>query len=217
VKIIYGTIGIAKETISQELLDRAVAWAKGKGLLSVVHIETVQEALGAVNSGATGIEHVAMIESLPDALVASMVAHGTFADPTFGEYQTALALRHIGGAEIDQLLQQKYGLIRQLHAAGVRIAIGTDAPLVPFGEGFEEELDHFAKAGFTPAEILTFATQNNAAYLGKPGELGKVAPGYDADILLVRKNPLDGLGALRKPDWVMLDGQIVAGSSIRVP
>jgi imidazolonepropionase-like amidohydrolase len=212
VKIIYGTIGIAKEKISPALLDSAVAWAKGKGLLSVVHIETVQEALDAVNSGATGIEHVAMIESLPDSLVATIVAHQTLVDPTFGEYQTALALRHVGGTEIDQLLHQKYGFIRQLHAAGVRIVIGTDAPLVPFGEGFEDELDHFAKAGFTPAQILTFATQNNAAYLGRPTELGKIAPGYDADILLVRQNPLDGLGALRRPDWVMLDGQIVAGS-----
>jgi imidazolonepropionase-like amidohydrolase len=177
-----------------------------------VHIETVQEALDAVNSGATGIEHVAMIESLPDSLVASIVAHQTLVDPTFGEYQTALALRHAGGTEIDRLLHQKYGFIRQLHGSGVRIVIGTDARLVPFGEGFEEELNHFAKAGFTLAQILTFATQNNAASLGGPTELGNIAPGYDANILLVRQNPLDGLSALRRPDLVMLDGQIVAGS-----
>ena len=67
------------------------------------------------------------------------------------------------------------------------------------------------KAGFAPAQILTFVTVNNAAYLGKAGELGKIATGYDADLLLVKENPLGNVGALRKPEWVMLDGQIVVG------
>jgi len=211
VKIVYGTIGMAKEKISRAVLDGAVAWAKEKNLISVVHIETPQEALDAVNAGATGIEHVAMLESLPDSLVADIVAHKTFVDPTFGEYQTALALQHVSGKEIEQRLQQKYAFLRKMHAAGVTITIGTDAPLVPFGDGFDDELDHFAKAGFTASEILTFATQNNAAYLGKPSEFGKIAPGYDADILLLPQNPLDDIRALRRPDWVMLGGTIVAG------
>ncbi len=211
VKIIYGTIGQAPEKISRDLLDRAVAWAASKQLISIVHIETAQEATDAVDAGATGIEHVATIESLPDSLVADMLAHHTFADPTFGEYRTALVLRHTSEAEIDRLLQQKYGFIRRLDAAGVKLAIGTDAPLVPFGEGYQDELDQFAKAGFAPAQIMTFATVNNAAYLGQPDHLGKIAPGYDANMFLVRANPLENIDAVRKPLWVMLDGQVVVG------
>jgi imidazolonepropionase-like amidohydrolase len=209
VKIIYGTIGIAKEKISPSLLRAAVDWAKEKNLPSVVHIETVQEARDAVDAGAAGIEHAAMIESLPDSLVNAIVAHKTFVDPTFGEYQTALTLQHVERAEIDRRLQQKYGFMRRLYSAGAKIAIGTDAPLVRFGEGFEDEMDHFAKAGFTPAQILTFATQANAEYLGKSNEFGRIAPGYDADFMAVGQNPLEGLGALRKLDFVMFDGEVI--------
>ncbi len=211
VKIIYGTIGLAHDKISKQLLDDAVGWADRKKLMSLVHIETTQEATDAVDAGATGIEHVATIESLPDSLIAAMLAHRTFADPTLGEYKAALRLQHSSSTDIERRLQEKYDFMRRLYAAGVRLTVGTDAPLVPYGEGFEDELDEFAKAGFTPPEILTFATANNAAYLGKPGEFGKIAAGYDAHMFLVRENPLDNIDAVRKPVWVMLDGSIVAG------
>jgi imidazolonepropionase-like amidohydrolase len=211
VKIIYGTIGMTPEKISKDLLDSAVAWAKRKNLISVVHIETTQEATDAVDAGATGIEHAATMESVSDLLIADMLAHHTFADPTFGEYRTALSLRHVSSADSDELLKQKYGLIRSLDAAGVPLTIGTDAPLVGYGEGFQDELDEFTKAGFTASRILMFATINNAAYLGQGNELDKIAPNYDADMFLVRENPLDYVSALRKPLWVMRDGQIVAG------
>jgi enamidase len=209
VKIIYGTIGMTPEKISKDLLDRAVAWAKSKSLISVVHIETTQEATDAVDAGATGIEHAATMESVPDSLVADMLAHHTFADPTFGEYRTALSLRHVSSADIERSVTQKYEFMRQLDAAGVALTIGTDAPLVAYGEGYQDELGQFAKAGFTPGRILTFATLNNAAYLGKANELGKIAPNYDADMFLIRANPLVDIAAVRNPIWVMLSGQIV--------
>jgi imidazolonepropionase-like amidohydrolase len=81
------------------------------------------------------------------------------------------------------------------------------------GTGYHDELDEFAKAGFTPAQILTFATVNNAAYLGKADEIGSIAPNHDADMVLVRDNPLESVSTLRKPIWVMLAGQIVSGQA----
>ncbi|HXX13818.1 MAG TPA: amidohydrolase family protein [Candidatus Eremiobacteraceae bacterium] len=215
VKFIYGTIGLAHESISKELLDRGIAWASSKHLASVVHVETAQEASEAVEAGATGIEHVATLEQMPEELVAAMVAHHTFADPTFGEYKTALTLRNVSPSEIAARMPEKYAFIRRLDAAGVPLTIGTDAPLVEFGNGYDDELEEFARAGFGAAQILKFATINNAAYLGKAGELGRIADGYDAAMLLVRENPLADVGALRKPEWVMIDGQIVTGKAGR--
>lgn len=91
----------------------------------------------------------------------------------------------------------------------MRLAVGTDAPLVPFGTGYHDELAHFREAGFTPAEILHFATVNNAAYLGASDSLGQIAPGFLADLLLLGANPLQDINAVRSPALVLLDGQIV--------
>jgi enamidase len=212
VKVVYGTIGRAKEKLSRDLLNQAVAWSKQRGLISIVHAETTAEVADAVESGASGVEHLASVEDLPDSLIAALRSRRTFVDPTFGEFVTARMLAGDNKEEIDRQLRRKYELVRRLHSAGVPLVVGTDAPLVPYGQGLLDELDHFAKAGFTPAQILTFVTQNNAAYLGRPGELGKVAPGFRADLVLVRDNPLANIGNLRKPEWVIRDGQIVAGA-----
>lgn len=181
-------------------------------LISVVHIGGPQEAIEAVEAGATGIEHFATIQSLPDTLVAGIVAYRTFADPTFGELRIARRLAGRTAGEIERELRQKYEFVRRAYGAGALLTVGTDAPLVPFGTGFEDELAEYAKAGFTPAQILVFATRNNAAYLGKPGDLGKIASGYASDIVAVSENPLNDLRALHKPLWVMLAGQIVVGA-----
>jgi imidazolonepropionase-like amidohydrolase len=63
--------------------------------------------------------------------------------------------------------------------------------------------------GFSPCDVLAFATQNNAAYLGKDTDLGRIAAGYRADLIMTKDNPFENLETLRKPIWTMLDGQIV--------
>ena len=210
-KFIYGTIGRAKEKLDPRLLEEGIAWAKSKNLISVVHAETTDEVTEAAHAGATGIEHVASIESLPDELASLLLEKKTFVDPTFGELNTALTLRDMPEAQHKEILQQRYQFIRKLQQAGVLFTVGTDAPLVPYGTGLHDEFDDYLAAGFSPAQILTFDTVNNAAYLGKSDTLGRIAPGYDADLLLVKENPLQNIETLRKPTWVMLSGQLVAG------
>lgn len=209
-KFIYGTIRRAPERLRADLLEQGIAWAKSKHLISVVHAETTEEVTEAVRAGATGVEHIASIESLPDDLIPLMLQKKTFADPTFGEFDAALALGGVNAAERARRIQEKYGFIRRMAAAGVPLVIGTDAPLLTYGAGFHDEMKHYMQAGFQPAEILRFTTENNAAYLGRANELGKIAQGYRADFVLARGNPLQNLDTLRKPVWVMLDGEIVA-------
>ena len=208
-KFIYGTIGIAKERLRADLLEQGIAWAKTKGLISVFHAETTEELTDAARAGATGIEHVASVETLPDDLVHLLVEKRPFVDPTFGEFDTAMQLRKVNDADRATQLRQKYQFLRRINDAGIRLTVGTDAPLVAYGTGFHDELAQFTKAGFSPAEILRFAILNNADYLGRGDSLGKIAPGFLADLILVRENPLQNISALRTPIWVMLDGQIV--------
>ena len=210
VKFIHGTIGRAKEELSAELLARGIRWADEHGLISVVHAETAAEVEDAIGAGATGVEHTAYLQNVPDSLVALVSQRRPFLDPTFGEFEMSLRMNKVAADEKAREMRLSYRSVREFSRAGARIVVGTDAPMVSFGSGFHDELAHFARAGFAPAEILTFATVNNAAYLGCAGELGEIATGYRADLILTQANPLDDLGTLRQPVWTMLDGQIVA-------
>jgi len=209
VKLIYGTIGLAPELLSPELLRAGIAWSSGHHLISVVHAETTGEMREAITDGATGVEHVASIEVLPEDLLELIRTRRPFLDPTFGEYETALALGHVDEARRTELLSQKYGFVRQMYEAGGVLVIGTDAPLVAYGTGLHDEFKHLREAGFSPGEILTFDTIHNAAYLGAADHLGRIEAGYDADLILVRANPLQDLSTLRTPEWVLRDGEIV--------
>lgn len=210
VKFIHGTISRAHEELSTELMATGIHWAGDHGLISVVHAETVAEVEDAIRAGATGVEHTAYLQNVPDSLVALVVQRRPFLDPTFGEFETSLGMSRLSAGEKARQMQLSYQSVRRLYRAGARIVIGTDAPMVPYGIGFHDELAQFARAGFAPAEILTFATLHNAEYLGHAAELGRIAPGYRADLILTEANPLEKLDTLRQPVWTMLDGQIVA-------
>lgn len=209
VKLIYGTIGLAPELLAPEFLRTGIAWSSEHHLISVVHAETTNEVSEAIADGATGVEHVASIDALPESLLTLIRTRRPFLDPTFGEYDTAMKLRHVDDASRAESIQRKYGFVRQMYEAGGVLVIGTDAPLVAYGAGLHDEFKHFQDAGFSPAEILTFDTINNSAYLGAADHLGKIESGYDADIILVRSNPLQDLSTLRAPQWVLRDGVAV--------
>lgn len=209
VKFIYGTIGLAPERLAPELLRAGIAWSSERHLISVVHAETTDEVREAIADGATGVEHVASVDTLPQSLLDLIRTKRPFLDPTFGEYDTALELRHVDEANRAELLHRKYGFVRQMYGAGGILVIGTDAPLVAYGAGLHDEFKHFRDAGFSPAEILTFDTINNSAYLGAADHLGKIEAGFDADLILVRANPLQDLSTLRAPEWVLRDGVAV--------
>ena len=83
-------------------------------------------------------------------------------------------------------------LVQGLHAARVRLILGTDAvgPLWVPGWMVHAELRTLVRNGFTPFEALQTATANPAAFLGQTGEFGTVSAGARADLLLVDGNPL---------------------------
>lgn len=101
------------------------------------------------------------------------------------------------------------------HAAGVVIAMGSDAVMTMFGEN-TRELEWFVEAGFTPAEALQTATVNGARLLGQEDYLGRLAPGFAADIVAVDGQPLKDIQAVtRRVQWVMKGGEVVVDRRAR--
>jgi imidazolonepropionase-like amidohydrolase len=213
VKFVHGTIGRAREELSAELLAKGIQWSSEHHLISIVHVETEREFEDAIGAGATGVEHAAYLQNVSESLSTLVARNHPFVDPTFGEYEMDLTMNKLSEQTRKQQLQCSYKAVRELHDAGAQIVVGTDAPMARYGSGFHDELAHFARAGFRPAQILAFATIYNAAYLGRGSELGRVAIGYRADLILTRDNPLEKLDTLRRPVWTMLDGQVVSSST----
>ena len=65
------------------------------------------------------------------------------------------------------------------------------------------------RAGLTPAQALTAATVGGAAFLRASERLGRIAPGFEADVLLLARNPLERIENSRAIIAVLADGHIV--------
>ena len=67
----------------------------------------------------------------------------------------------------------------------------------------------YAQAGIPPLEVLAMATRNGARALGLEGEIGVVAPGLRADLVVLTDDPTTDLAATRSIELVLIDGRVV--------
>jgi imidazolonepropionase-like amidohydrolase len=100
-------------------------------------------------------------------------------------------------------------LIRDLHAGGVGILLGSDAPQVGNVPGFsvQRELASYVAAGLTPYQALETGTTAVARFLGREGETGTVAVGKRADLVLLDANPLADITNFGRQAGVMVRGR----------
>lgn len=99
--------------------------------------------------------------------------------------------------------------LKTLVDRGVRIAMGTDTGPPARFQGFFEhiELDMMVEAGMTPMQVIVSATGDAARCHGKSGQLGALAAGAAADLLIVNGNPLDNIRNMRNIDAVWINGK----------
>ncbi len=95
--------------------------------------------------------------------------------------------------------------------AGVKVVAGTDAgnSLVFHGAAVHRELELMVDAGLSPMEAIVAATRTAAEYLGQVDELGTIAPGKLADLLVVNGNPLEDITSTKDIHLVVKNGVIV--------
>jgi imidazolonepropionase-like amidohydrolase/Tol biopolymer transport system component len=103
--------------------------------------------------------------------------------------------------------------VGRLHAAGALIAAGTDAPGLP--AGLHDELERLVAAGMSPAEALTAATLTAARVLGAEGEIGRIAPGYRGDLLILDADPLADIRNTRRIHTVIQGGAVIDRERLR--
>jgi imidazolonepropionase-like amidohydrolase len=125
--------------------------------------------------------------------------------------------RRTAGAPADGAQVFDLANTRKLHAAGVRLVLGSDTAGDAnrwIGMMTLVEFENMVAAGLTPAEVIVAATRDAAAVL-RLDQLGTVASGKSADFIVLDANPLDNIANVRKIARVYLRGQEVDRAGLR--
>jgi hypothetical protein len=107
--------------------------------------------------------------------------------------------------------------LRQIHESGGTIVCGTDAGIgitIP-GFSIHRELAFYKEAGLSNYEVLKTATVNPSATHDWMNNVGSIAVGKKANLLLIENNPLHDLATLKDPIWVMVKGRIIPKENLK--
>ncbi len=234
IKVIYepGVFGRTLPTLDASTLPRIVEAAHRNDLLAVFHISAASTAAEAVAAGADGLVHMYFEGSGGSEFVETAREARIFMIPTLAVLETVTGMA--GGSQLaaDPLIAdflgsgQAAGLemsferpvapdtfasiiaeVAALHAAGVPILAGTDAPNpgTTWGASIHRELELLVSVGLTPMQALRAATSLPAETFGLD-DRGRIAAGLKADLLLVRGDPTADVRASRDIVAIWKDG-----------
>ncbi len=115
-----------------------------------------------------------------------------------------------------KVFNKELEIVGAMQRAGVEILAGTDTlnPYCMPGFSLHDELGLLVRSGLTPMQALQAATLNPARFLGREKDLGTVATGKMADLVLLDANPLDDIGNTRKISAVVFRGKFFARASL---
>ncbi len=196
---------------SDEELAAIVDEAHRAGIRVAAHAHGDAGIRACLRAGVDCIEHGSLAT---EETLELMAEAGTFLVGT-----CALA-DHMAVDRIHPVLQQKAAeifpkarrMLGKALEAGVKIACGTDAPAIPHGKG-AWELAAMVDRGMTPIQSLRAATTTSAELIQREHDLGRLAPGYLADVIAVPGDPTEDIKVMEDVRFVMKDGQIYKGSA----
>ena len=190
---------------SDEELAAIVDEAHRRGLRVAAHTHGASAVKHAVGVGIDCIEHGFLID---DEAIRLMVEHGTFLVSTrrLAEGMDVSKAPPVLQAKAAEMFPKARTSIKAAYEAGVKIAVGTDAPAIPHGRN-ADELVTLVEWGMSPAAVLKAATVT-AAELINSGDRGRIAAGLLADIIAVPGDPLSDITVTKNVNFVMKGGKV---------
>jgi imidazolonepropionase-like amidohydrolase len=194
-----------------EEMKAIVADAHRLGRKVAAHAHGAEGIRWAAEAGVDSVEHGSYID---DGGIAAMKEHGTYLVPTLylGDWMIDNAgLTRLPApllAKAKEVIPAARKNIAHAFAAGVKVALGTDAAVYPHGLN-AHEFETMVKLGLTPLQSIQAGTLNAADLLGWSGKVGTLEPGAWADIVAVEGDPLKDITTLQRVKFVMKGGEVV--------
>ena len=123
----------------------------------------------------------------------------------------------VTGPGVSRLLALRKEMVKALHSGGARLLLGTDALQLFMVPGFSvhREMVLLVESGLSPYDVLELGTRNAAEYLGRLSEVGTIATGKRADLLLLEADPLVDIRNVSRRIGVMIRGNWVSEAEIQ--
>jgi len=195
---------------SDEEIAAIVDEAHRAGIRVAAHAHGDAGIRACVKAGVDCIEHGSLAS---DDTIRLMVEQGTFLVPT-SYLSEGLDISRAAPelqAKAAEVFPKARAMLGKAIAAGVKIACGTDAPAIPHGDN-AKELWAMVDRGMTPMQALRAATVTSAELIERSHDLGRLAPGYLADIIAVPGDPATDITVAQDVRFVMKDGHIHLGA-----
>ncbi|GAB90668.1 metal-dependent hydrolase family protein [Gordonia rhizosphera] len=176
------------------------------GLRVAAHAVGDSAIRACIRAGIDCIEHGFLAS---DDTIQMMADHGTFLVSTTS-LTDEMAVDRIAPElrrKAEEVFPRAKSMLPKAIAAGVRIACGSDAPAIPHGQN-AKELCALVKRGMTPMQAIRAATVTSAELIEADHELGRLAPGYFADIIAVPGDVSADIGSTLDVRFVMKDGKV---------
>jgi len=191
---------------SQEEFDAIAEEAHRLGVKVAAHAIGDDAIRACIRAGIDCIEHGFLAS---DETLAMMVEHGTFLVSTTAltDFLDVSKQAPEKRAKAATIFPQAKAMLTRAIDAGVKIACGSDLPCFPHGENWRE-LVAIVERGMTPLQAIRAATVVSAELIDRDDELGRIAPGYLADLIAVPGDPSADIGVVADVRFVMKDGVV---------
>jgi imidazolonepropionase-like amidohydrolase len=199
--------GYPDAEFTDDELRAIVQTAHQLGRKVMAHAISNRSTKAALRAGVDSIEHGNVLD---DEAIRLFKEKGAWLVPTLSAPHDWAEQSASRGVPEDQAKQIYVGTLesfRKAHAAGVKIAFGTDVGYSPHSREPLEFL-WMVRGGMSPAEAIWSATIGSAELLGVSADVGTIQPGKVADLVATSGDPLGDINQMTKIDFVMQGGII---------
>ena len=197
--------------MTPEEIAAVVQVAHAAGRKVAAHAHGARSIKAAILAGVDTIEHASLIDA--EGIALAREHHVALSMDVYnGDYINTEGRRQHWPEEFLRKNVETTDLQRQnftlAHAAGVPIVFGTDAAVYPHGLN-ARQFPIMVARGMSPMEAVQSATSVAAQYMGWGDRIGRIAPGYFADLISVRGDPLQDITLLQQVEHVIKGGKVI--------